>query len=146
MNPPWVHYHDERKKSPLLPSEAKHFSCKKDPSAPECLLNPCEYPYYKQCYAVIIINYFIHSLYYVFPSLSEEQNKDLTKFLTRYKRSNSCEAIFLDKTEVESDADSDLSDHEDFFLPEKNNKSRWRFLQPEKKRLNAYSILTRCTE
>jgi len=25
----------------------------------------------------------------------------------------------------------------------KNNKSRWRFLQPEKKRLNAYSILTR---
>ncbi|KAF6021952.1 hypothetical protein EB796_019738 [Bugula neritina] len=110
MNPPWVHYHGERKKSPLLPSEAKHFSCKKDPSAPECLLNPCEY---------LIITV---TLSVAVPSLSEEQNKDLTKFLTRYKRSNSCEAIFLDKTEVESDADSDLSDHEDFFLPEEEQQ------------------------
>ncbi|KAF6023875.1 hypothetical protein EB796_017806 [Bugula neritina] len=88
MNPSWVHYHANREKFSLPPSETKHFSCEKDPSVPECLLNPC-------------------------PSLSEEQKEDLSKFLSKYKQSSSSE----DETQVESDAESDLSDHEDFFLP-----------------------------
>ncbi|KAF6018350.1 hypothetical protein EB796_023340 [Bugula neritina] len=29
-------------------------------------------------------------------------------------------STFLDETQVESDADSDLSDHEDFYLPEED--------------------------
>ncbi|KAF6030762.1 hypothetical protein EB796_010943 [Bugula neritina] len=72
MNPSWIQYHGKREKSSLHSSEAKHFTCKKDPSVPECLLNPCEY--------------------LILQPRSEE-------------------------TQVESDADSDLSDHEDFFLP-----------------------------
>jgi len=42
MNPTWVQYHGIRMKSPLHSFEAEHFACKKDPFAPECLLNPCE--------------------------------------------------------------------------------------------------------
>ncbi|KAF6026298.1 hypothetical protein EB796_015393 [Bugula neritina] len=75
MNPSWVQYHDKRLTSSLLPSKAKHFTCKKDSSVPECLLNPSEY---------LILTLLI---------------------------------IILDETQVESDADSDLSDHEDFYLP-----------------------------
>ncbi|KAF6026563.1 hypothetical protein EB796_015134 [Bugula neritina] len=87
MNPSWVQYHDKRLMSSLLPSEAKHFTCKKDPSVPECLLNPIS-------------------------SLSEEQKEDLSKFLSKYEK-----AIPEEKAQVESDAESDLSDHEDFYLP-----------------------------
>jgi len=43
MNPSWVQYYGNREKSSLHSSEGKHFLCKKDPSVPECLLNPCEY-------------------------------------------------------------------------------------------------------
>jgi len=43
MNPSWIQYRGKREKSSLYSSEAKHFSCKKDPSVPECLLNPSEY-------------------------------------------------------------------------------------------------------
>ncbi|KAF6026559.1 hypothetical protein EB796_015130 [Bugula neritina] len=87
MNPSWVQYHDKRLMSSLLPSEAKHFTCKKDPSVPECLLNPIS-------------------------SLSEEQKEDLSKFLSKYEK-----ALPEDETQVESDAESNLSDHEDFYLP-----------------------------
>ncbi|KAF6038513.1 hypothetical protein EB796_003170 [Bugula neritina] len=77
-------------------ADGKIFRCKKDSSTPSCLLNPCS-------------------------SLSEEESKCLSSYLSKYQKTNSTGTAY--ETQVESDdekadADSDISEHEDFSSPQ----------------------------
>ncbi|KAF6023880.1 hypothetical protein EB796_017811 [Bugula neritina] len=82
------------------------------------------------------INYFISFL--AVSSLSKEQKEVLSKFLSKYKK-----AIPKDKTQVESDVDSDLSDHEDFYLPGEDHHVKMEVSATRKAAIKCLFILTR---